>query len=40
MHSALLHLDWSLDSKFLSVNSQSYELLFVDVAAKAAVAPS
>jgi len=36
MHSALLHLDWSQDSRLLALNSQSYELLFLDVAARRA----
>lgn len=33
MTSALLHLDWSLDSRMLAINSQGYELMFVDVPA-------
>jgi microtubule-associated protein-like 6 len=36
MHSALLHLDWSQDSRLLALNSQAYELLFLDVAAERA----
>ena len=40
MHSALLHLDWSVDSSLLAVNSQSYELLFVDVASRRVKPPS
>jgi hypothetical protein len=26
--SALLHVDWSMDSSFISLNTQAYELLF------------
>jgi microtubule-associated protein-like 6 len=32
--SALLHLDWDVDSQFMVVNSQAYELKFVDVNSK------
>lgn len=34
MTSALTHLDWSQDSRFVVVNSQAYELMFIDVANK------
>ena len=32
--SALLHLDWSQDSGALVVNSQAYELMWLDVNSK------
>jgi WD40 repeat protein/Ca2+-binding EF-hand superfamily protein len=38
--SALLHLDWSEDSNFLVVNSQAYELKFVDINSKKQIAAS
>lgn len=38
--SALLHLDWSEDSNFLVVNSQAYELKFVDINGKKQIAAS
>ena len=31
MSAGLLHLDWSVNSRLLAVNSQAYELIFVDV---------
>ena len=31
MTSALLHIDWSMDSKYIQTNSQSYELIFYNV---------
>lgn len=40
MSSALLHLDWSLDSRYIQVNSQAYELLFVDLETKQGVTAS
>ena len=38
MRSDLLHLDWSMDSRLLAVNSQGYELLFVDISQRKPVA--
>ena len=38
--SALTHLDWSVDSSLLAVNSQAYELKFVSVDGKRNVASS
>lgn len=38
--SALLHLDWSKDSSALVVNSQAYELKFVNVLGKSVIRAS
>jgi hypothetical protein len=34
MSSALTHLDWALDSRTLIINSQAYELFWMDVQTK------
>lgn len=34
MTSALLHLDWTIESDMVVTNSQAYELKFVDLNAK------
>lgn len=40
LSSSLLHLDWSVCNRYLQVNSQSYELLFVDLHSKAQISAS
>ena len=40
MTSALTHLDWSLDSRTLIINSQAYELLWMDISTKKQVTAS
>ena len=38
--SALPHLDWNTDSSIVVINSQAYELMWVDVAGKKTIAAS
>ena len=38
--SALTHLDWSLDSQKIVINSQAYELMWIDINSKSRITAS
>ena len=38
--SAVTHLDWSSDSRYVVVNSQAYELMFLDITTKRVISAS